>query len=96
LSVPKDESMVFENFVPLSPMRTNIIDLKFIVSPLEDPYKAFAETDPLAGTLIQPHITVILTVEPSASETQDYIGPIPRKTLQTTIYSQVRQNVESY
>lgn len=89
-------SEIYENFIPVSPLRTNIVDLKFYVTPLEDPYKAFAETDPLTETLIQPHVTIVLTVEPSVTETQSYIGPIPRKTLQTTVYSGVRQEVRSY
>ncbi|MFC1656104.1 type II secretion system protein [Patescibacteria group bacterium] len=89
-------SEIYENFIPVSPLRTNIVDLKFYVTPLEDPYKAFAETASATETLIQPHVTVVLTVEPSVTETQSYLGPIPRKTLQTTIYSGVKQEVVSY
>ncbi len=89
-------SEIYENFIPISPLRTNIVDLKFYITPLEDPYKAFAETDPLTETLIQPRVTVVLTVQPSVTETQDYLGPVPQKTLQTTIYSGVKSEVVSY
>lgn len=87
---------IYDNFIPMSPLRTNIVDVKFIVYPLEDPYKAFAETDPALDTLAQPHVTVLLTVQPSATELTDYLGPIPQKTLQTTVYSNVKTNVKSY
>jgi len=93
---PKDFSKVYENFIPISPLRTNIVNLEFYVMPLEDPYKAFAETDPATGTLVQPHVTIVLTTEPSASELSNYIGPVPRQTIQTTIYSKVQSEVRSY
>jgi len=96
LGVTKYESSVYDGFIPISPLRTNITSLKFYISPLEDPYKAFAETDPLSGTLVQPHITVVMTAEPSVMELQDYFGRPPSKTLQTTIYSDIRTNVRSY
>lgn len=87
---------VYTGFIPISSMRTNITDLKFYIYPLEDPYKGFAETDPATGTLIQPHVTIIMTAKPSVTEMQNYFGPVPSKTLQTTIFSKVRQNVVSY
>ncbi|MBN1494115.1 type II secretion system protein [Candidatus Peregrinibacteria bacterium] len=96
LNVSKDFSSVYDNFIPISPLRTNIVNLVFYVMPLEDPYKAFAETDPATGTLVQPHVTIVMTVEPSASELTDYLGPVPRQTIQTTIYSRVQGEVRSY
>lgn len=96
LATPKDEADVYKNFSPISPLRTNILDLKFYISPLEDPYKAFAENDPALNTMIQPHVTIVMTVEPSASELTNYIGTIPRQTIQTTIYSKVDKEVRSY
>lgn len=88
----KDETAVFDNFVPISPLRTNITNLQFYVSPYEDPYKAFAEVE----ELVQPHVTIVITVEPSVSELRNYLGPVPQKTLQTTVYSRVRKDVKSY
>lgn len=96
LTTVKSEADIFNDFIPISPLRTNIVNLKFYISPLEDPYKAFAETDPASGTLVQPHVTVVLTAEPSAIELANYIGIPPTKTLQTTIYSEVRKDVKSY
>jgi hypothetical protein len=96
LSTPNPVDSVYENFIPMSPLRTNIVNLKFYVSPLEDPYKAFAETLPVTGTLVQPHVTMVITVEPSATEMRNYLGPPPQKTLQTTIYSTVKDDVQSY
>jgi prepilin-type N-terminal cleavage/methylation domain-containing protein len=96
LVTTKSEQKMYSNFIPISPLRSNIVNLKFYISPLEDPYKAFAETDPATGTLMQPHVTVILTMEPSAVEMQNYLGEIPSKTLQTTIYSDIQQEVRSY
>ncbi|MBA4336420.1 hypothetical protein C0416_01425 [bacterium] len=96
LTNTKPEQKMYEDFIPISPLRSNIVDLKFYISPLEDPYKAFAETDPATGTLMQPHVTIILTMEPSAVEMQNYLGEIPSKTLQTTIYSDIQQDVRSY
>lgn len=96
LTIAKSEQNIYDEFIPISPLRSNIVDITFYISPLEDPYRAFAETDPTTGTLVQPHVTVILTMEPSAVEMQDYLGKIPRKTLQTTIYSNVQQEVKSY
>jgi prepilin-type N-terminal cleavage/methylation domain-containing protein len=96
LGAASSESDVYSGFIPISPLRTNITDLKFYISPLEDPYKGFAETDVASGTLVQPHITVVMTAEPSVMERLDYFGAPPTETLQTTIYSDVRKNVRSY
>jgi len=79
------EKNMYDGFIPISPLRSDIVSLKFYISPLEDPYKAFAETDPSSGTLIQPSVTVILTMKPSATQLQNYLGEIPTETLQTTI-----------
>jgi len=96
LTGPSTPADVYNGFIPISSMRTNIVDLKFYIYPLEDPYKGFAETDPTTGTLVQPHVTIIMTAKPSATEMQNYFGPIPSKTIQTTIFSKVRQNVVSF
>ncbi len=96
LGASKSENLVYDGFIPISPLRTNITSLKFYISPLEDPYKGFAETDAASGTLVQPHITVVMTAEPSVMERLDYFGLPPTETLQTTIYSDVRLNVRSY
>lgn len=90
------EAGLYDGFIPISPMRTNITGLKFHIDPLEDPYKAFAETDPATGTLVQPHVTIVLTAQPSAAELGNYLGPIPTRTLQTTVYSEIKHDVRTY
>lgn len=96
LTVVKSEGDIYDGFIPISPLRTNITQLKFHIAPLEDPYKAFAETDPATGTLIQPHVTVVMTAQPSAAELKNFLGPIPTETLQTTIYSDIKNDVRSF
>lgn len=96
LSDDGDETGLYDGFIPISPMRTNITGLKFHIDPLEDPYKAFAETDPATGTLVQPHVTIVMTAQPSAAELRNYLGPIPTRTLQTTVYSEIKHDVRTY
>lgn len=87
---------LYAGFVPISPTRTNVVSLKFIVAPLEDPRKAFAETDTSFGIQQQPHVTVILTVQPSASASSGFAEDLPTITVQTTVTSRVYNEVKSY
>ena len=87
---------LYQGFIPISPTRTNVVSLKFIVAPLEDPRKAFAETDTSLGIQQQPHVTVILTVQPSASVSSGFAEDLPTITVQTTITSRVYNEVRSY
>lgn len=54
-----------KDFVPVSPLNINIKDLKFIISPSEDPHYAFAET----AEQQQPLVTIVLTVEENSAAT---------------------------
>lgn len=87
-------SAPYVGFVPISPLRSDITSLEFIVAPLEDPRKAYAETTP--DVQQQPHVTVLLTVKPSTTETQNYSGDIPSITLQSTVTSRVYNEVKSF
>ncbi|MFA5828876.1 MAG: prepilin-type N-terminal cleavage/methylation domain-containing protein [Candidatus Gracilibacteria bacterium] len=87
-------SAPYIGFVPISPLRSDITSLEFIVAPLEDPRKAYAETTP--DVQQQPHVTVLLTVKPSTTETQNYSGDIPSITLQSTVTSRVYNEVKSF
>lgn len=88
---------VYAGFVPLTPFRTTVTQLKFYIAPMEDPRKAFAETDPAAGIQQQPHVTVVMTVQPAESELINFsVDPPPTVTLQTTISSRVYNEVKSY
>ena len=55
------ENAFSKDFVPISPFRVNIADLKFLISPAENPQYAFSEND----EQMQPRVSIILTVEPN-------------------------------
>ena len=93
-SLEYNASNPYLGFVPISPTRTNVVSLKFFVAPLEDPRKAFAEI--ASDMQQQPHVTVVLTVRPSAAALSGYDGDIPTITLQTTVTSRVFNEVKSY
>lgn len=78
---------IFSDFVPISPLRVNIKSLKFIVSPAEDPYRAFAEDDPII--LSQPQVTILLELEPSESLRLPFISDQFSLKFQTTVTSNV-------
>ena len=88
--------MLYRGFVPITPQRTAITSLHFYVSPLEDPRKAFAETDPALGIQQQPHVTIVMTLQPAQSELATFAGSKPTITLQTTVTSRVYNEVKNY
>lgn len=79
-------------FVPISPLRANILELRFIIQPLEDPYKAFAEPHFRA----HPTVTIILTVGLSEDAEKDYPGEFDPITVQTTVAAGVLGRIETY
>lgn len=79
-------------FVPLSPLRSSIKGLKFIITPLEDPYKAFAEK----GARMQPSVTIILKIGLSEQALKDYPGEFEDITVQTTVKAGVLNRIDSY
>jgi prepilin-type N-terminal cleavage/methylation domain-containing protein len=96
-----DIANLYKGFVPISPLRSNVVDLKFFVSPLEDPRKGFNENETYSGLRLpnfhrQPQITIVLTLEPAQSELSGIDGEIPRFTLQTSVSSRVQWEVPSY
>lgn len=93
-TLTKNLGNTYMGFIPISPSRTTIKTLQFVVAPLEDPRKAFDESSP--DIQQQPHVTVLLTVGPSANVLQNYTGEIPSITLQTTITSRVYNEVRSF
>lgn len=84
---------LYEGFVPLTPLRTTVTSLRFYISPLEDPRKGFAET---VGVQQQPHVTVVMSLQPAASELSEYADDPPTITMQTTITSRVYNEVKSF
>lgn len=80
-------------FQKIQPNSIQITSLKFYISPLEDPRKAFAEfTDAVQQ---QPHVTIEMTVEPSVIRTYGIRGEIPSVTLQTTIGARAQNEIKS-
>ena len=87
----------WRGLVPITPLRTHISSLKFYLAPLEDPRKAFAESDPAHAILQQPHVTIVMTVQPAASELGKFIGEDPPTlTLQSTVSSRTYREIKSY
>lgn len=91
-----DPADLYDGFVPFTPLRTNVTQLSFFLSPVEDPRKAFAETQVNELVQQQPHVIVVMTVEPAESELQGFAGDPPEVTIQSTITSRVYNEVKSY
>lgn len=82
-----------ESFVPITPFRTSIQSVQFIISPPEDPYKGFDEVD----MQVQPYVTIILQIQPSVAERNRYRGyEIGKLILQRTVTAGVAKNINSY
>ncbi|PIR55390.1 hypothetical protein COU74_01310 [Candidatus Peregrinibacteria bacterium CG10_big_fil_rev_8_21_14_0_10_36_19] len=79
-------------FVPITPLRTTVKDLKFIIKPLDDPYKAYAEEKMQS----HPTVTVIITLGLSDLVKDLYPGDFPDVKIQTTIASGVLNRIDSY
>jgi type II secretory pathway pseudopilin PulG len=86
-SVPREE-----DFKALTPSFLNVKSFTVIVSPAEDPFKAFAESD----QQIQPQVTLIMTLTLSDDYTKGLLGNAPEITLQRTVSTGVYAEVESY
>lgn len=84
----KDQNI--DDFVTLTPSSIEIVDLKFFISPIENPQKAFRETK----IQYQPHVTIILTAKASKEIGAGIRGPAPKITLQTTIASRIYNEVK--
>ena len=93
----KGEEFDFANlsqsqFIPITPLRSTVKELKFIINPLDNPYNAFAEKDMQA----QPTVTIILTVGLAEALKADYPGDFPDITVQTTVMAGVKERFNSY
>lgn len=81
------------SFVPITPFRSTVVSLSFIINPIEDPYKAYAEAD----VQTHPSVTILLTMEPSSAEKANYPGGNPPQAIiQRTVTAGVHGKVESY
>lgn len=83
-----------KDFVPISPTRINVQELKFYIAPLEDPFYAFAENDPSVQKL--PHVTIIMKVKPNknitGASTEDFTLDL-QETVSTTLLKKVETPV---
>jgi len=92
LSTPFEGHSDIATFVPITPLFATVKDVQFIIHPLEDPYKAYAEPK-MKG---QPSVTIMLTVGLSSVSAKDYPGTFPDITLQTTVAAGVTNRIDSY
>jgi len=79
-------------FVDISPSALNITGLKFIISPSDDPWKAYNMDE----VQIQPNVTIQLTAEANpklVSTTGD--GRIPSITLTSTVTTRIYDEIKS-
>lgn len=79
-------------FIPITPKRSNIKSLKFIINPVEDPYKAYGE-DAMQS---HPSVTIILTLNLAKAVEEDYPGEFEDITIQTTVAAGVIGKLDSY
>lgn len=79
-------------FVDISPSALNVVDFQLIVSPKDDPWKAYN----MDGVQIQPHVTIRLTVEanPLLVALTDE-GRIPSITLTSTVTARNYDEIKS-
>ncbi len=80
-------------FVPFTPLSVNVKTLKFIINPIEDPYRAFAE----ANVQAHPSVTILLTLGLSETGRAQYPGEtLEDITVQATITAGVLKGIPSY
>jgi len=80
------------SFVPLTPLKATITDLKFIINPIEDPYRAFAET----SVQQHPTVTIIMTIDLSSTQKAKFSGSFTPITIESTISAGMIGQVPSY
>lgn len=77
-----------DGFVPITPLQSiEIVDLRFFIAPLDDPRKAVGEHG--KDVQMQPHVTILLTVRPSAKLNRSLVDGDYEVTLQSTVSSRV-------
>ena len=79
-------------FVPITPRRANVKALNFTINPVDDPYKAYAET----SMQTQPTVTISMTIGLASAYKADYPGAFPDITLQTTVTAGVIGKIDAY
>jgi type II secretory pathway pseudopilin PulG len=80
------------NFMPISPSSITIKDLKFMINPVEDPYKATAEP----SAQMHPSVTIFMKLGLSSSADAAYPGDFGDVEVQTTVSAGTMGGIESY
>ena len=80
------------DFQAFTPSSINIEDFSVLITPMEDPYRAFAEED----VQVQPYVTIRMTVTLSEAYGSNFLGETPTITLQRTVSTGVYGEVVSY
>ncbi|MBN1258693.1 putative metal-binding motif-containing protein [Candidatus Peregrinibacteria bacterium] len=76
-----DGTVSDDSFVDISPAALDIVDLKFVIAPMDDPRKAYNTQD----IQIQPHITIKLIARAGKKTAAQLAGNAPGIVLQSTI-----------
>lgn len=77
----------------ITPSLLNVTDIYFYIVPIEDPYRAFAESS--EKVQIQPQVTIVLTATLS-SDYGSFLGDTPTVTVQRTVSTGVYSKINSY
>ncbi len=83
------------NFTRISPSNVTIDTLSFFLSPIEDPFKGFDETDSSVFKSVQLHPRVTIGITTHYDTTQG-IANTPTSTTQTTIGTGVYSEIPAY
>lgn len=89
--VVKEPSDPNYSFVDISPNALNVVDLKFMIAPADDPWKAYNMNE----YQIQPHVTIQMTVEANPKMVSATGNHPPSITLTSTITARNYNEINS-
>lgn len=98
ISLPQhsDLDIAFEpntaQFVPFTPKKVDVKDLKFFINPLDDPYRSYSEEN----MQVHPMVTVVMTLGLTEAAKEDYPGEFADITVQATTAAGVVGKIDSY
>jgi len=79
------------DFISIVPSQIEIVDLSFLIAPLDDPRKAYMENGD--DVQMQPHVMILLTVRPSEKLSRRLVGEDFQVSVQTMVSSRVLNKV---
>ena len=86
-----DDVLSVDDFISIVPSQIEIVDLSFIIAPLDDPRKAYNENG--NDIQIQPHVMILLTARPSEKLSRKLVGENFEISVQTMVSSRVLNKV---